>query len=617
MKSKIDISTFLDRYLITVSKPGRYAGGEFNQIKKDWGQVEVHFALAFPDVYDIGLPNLGMTILYNEINSRQNALAERVYCPWTDMEELMRAHGIPLFTLENKVPLADFDIVGFSLPYETLYTNFLNMLDLSGIPLHSSQRDGSFPLIIAGGHACFNPEPMHAFVDAFIIGEGEEIIHEILDVYAANKEAGKSKKDLLLSLSKLAGVYIPQFFNVSFHANGQIRQISNTVEPEKDHIQKRIVRKLSKPVTKFLVPNIKTVNERALVEIMRGCSRGCRFCQAGMITRPVRERKTDEILETLLESIENTGFEEISLLSLSTSDHSQATEIINRVMEVSETRDIGFSLPSLRVESFNAELMSAMQAKRKGNFTIAPEAGSDAMRSRINKAIQTEDILATAEDIFNMGWTNLKLYFMIGFPGETMRDVEGIVDLCRQINSLAKKLVGGRARIHASINTLIPKSHTPFQWASFAKEDEILEKYHFIMTELKKTQIKIDWPDYEKSLLEAWLSRGDRRLSDVIEEAWKNGAKFDAWHECYDINIWRNAFDKIHIDPDFYTLRERSSEEILPWEHIHIGVAKKYLLKEYEKSQSLETTVDCREICHACGIQAYYHLNCSQIRGQS
>jgi radical SAM superfamily enzyme YgiQ (UPF0313 family) len=336
-----------------------------------------------------------------------------------------------------------------------------------------------------------------------------------------------------------------------------------------------------------------------------------------MITRPVRERNSDEILDTLLESIENTGFEEISLLSLSTSDHSQVTDIINRVMEISASRDIGFSLPSLRVESFNSDLITAMQAKRKGNFTIAPEAGSDAMRSRINKPIQTEDILATAEDIFNMGWTNLKLYFMIGFPGESMQDIEGIVDLCRQINSLAKKLIGGRARLHASINTLIPKSHTPFQWASFAEKEDILEKYDYIMTELKKTRIKIDWPDYERSLLEAWLSRGDRRLSDVIEEAWKTGAKFDAWHECYDVEIWRSAFEKNHIDPDFYTLRQRSIDEILPWEHIHIGVSKKYLQKEYEKSLAMETTADCRQVCHACGIQTNYHLNCRQIRGQN
>lgn len=614
MKENKKINEFLDRYLITVSKPGRYTGGEFNQIIKDWQSTEVHLALAFPDIYDIGLPNMGMTILYNEINDREDCLAERVYSPWTDMEALMRNHEISLFTLERKIPLKNFDIIGFSLPYETLYTNFLNMLDLGGIPIHSHERTESDPLIIAGGHASFNPEPMHAFVDLFVIGEGEEIMHEIIDVYKDNKNSGSSREELLLKLGKVSGIYVPSHFEVNYNNKGFIKEVINTVDAQQKVITKRFIRKLPPPTTKFLVPNIRTVNERVVVEIMRGCSRGCRFCQAGMITRPVRERPADEILDTIEKAIESTGYEEISLLSLSSSDHSQINTIVDEVMKLSESIQVTFSLPSLRVESFNSELIHSMRGKRKGNFTIAPEAGSDSMRSRINKPIQTEDILLTATNIFQMGWTNLKLYFMIGFPGETMDDIQGIVDLCKQIKGIGNNLLAGRAKIRISVNTLIPKCHTPFQWTAFAEKEGILEKYSLINDGLRKTRIKIDWPDYEKALLEAWLSRGDRRLSDVIETAWKNGAKFDAWHECFNIENWRRAFEACDIDPDFYSTRQRSVEETLPWEHINMGITKKYLLREYEKSQKLDTTSDCRNICHACGIQSNYAISCKKIR---
>lgn len=617
MTDRNDIQAFLDRYLLTVTKPGRYVGGEYNQIRKNWEQTELHFAFAFPDIYDIGLPNLGMAILYDQVNQRADALAERVYAPWEDMEALLREHAMPLFSLESKQPLKDFDVIGFSLPYETLYTNMLNMLDLSGIPLHSSERGNDDPLILAGGHACFNPEPMHAFMDAFVIGEGEEIVHEIAEVVKAHKAAGTSRLELLSALDAIPGIYVPSFFEVIYHKDGLIKEILNTQNPEKTSVQKRIVKKLPKPVTNFLVPNVKAVNERAVIEIMRGCSRGCRFCQAGMITRPVRERPAAEILKALQQAITSTGYEEVSLLSLSSSDHSQIAELIPQVMQLSESRDVSFSLPSLRVESFGPELIASMQGKRKGNFTIAPEAGSDAMRARINKSIDSQDILATATQIFKMGWTNLKLYFMIGFPDETMQDVQGIVDLTRQVRAIGKQLVGGRVKVHVSVNTLIPKAHTAFQWLGFSEKESILEKYRLIQNGLKGTGVKLDWPDYDNSMLEVWLSRGDRRLSAVIEAAWRAGARFDAWHEYFDVGIWEKAFADTGLEPQFYSTRARCTDEILPWDHIHTGVSKKYLLSELEKSRMLETTADCRQVCHGCGIQANYAISCEKIRSEA
>jgi len=609
-----NIKEFLNRYLITVEKPGRYSGGEFNQKVKSWSEVDIHVALAFPDIYDIGLPNLGLAILYDEINRRVDALAERVYCPWMDMEKLMRDHHIPLYTLESKIPLREFDILGFSVPYETLYTNLLNMLDLGGIPIKSKDRSDSDPLIIAGGHACYNPEPLHAFVDAFVIGEGEEIVHEIISVYKEFKNSQKSRHDLLLRLKDIPGIYIPSFFKITYFKSGLIKEVVNLQDANSPQVKKRIVKKLPPPITDFFVPNIHTVNERVVVEIMRGCSRGCRFCQAGMITRPVRERPVSEVMDALKTSIEKTGFTDISLLSLSTSDHSQISTIIKQVMDLSTAQNLSFSLPSLRVESFDPVLIATMQGKRKGNFTIAPEAGTENMRKRINKPIPAADISNTATEIFKMGWTNLKLYFMIGFPDETIEDVQEIITLCKNIKSIGRRLVGGRAIIHISINTLIPKSHTPFQWSGFAPKEHISEKYHLIEEGLKKTGIKIDWPYYENSLLEAWLSRGDRRLSAVIEKAWRNGAKFDAWHECYDHEKWMQAFEKNDLNPDFYSIRERSKTEIFPWEHINIGVTKKYLFSEYKKSRLAQTTEDCRNVCHACGIQTEYQINCTQVR---
>lgn len=608
------IQQFLDRYLVTVQKPGRYTGGEFNQITKNWENVDLRIALAFPDIYDIGFSNLGLSILYDLINSRSDALAERVFAPWIDMEELIRNHMIQLYALESKTPLKSFDLIGFSLPYETLYTNTLNMLDMANIPIISSKRSEDDPIIIAGGHACFNPEPMYAFIDAFVIGEAEEVIHEIVDCLKKGNKKSSSRKDKLLALSDINGIYVPAFFKVNYKSDHSINLIINEREPDNSVIKKRTIKYLPHPPTKFLVPNVSVVHNRVAVEIMRGCSRGCRFCQAGIITRPVRERTVDEIVKAISQSVQETGYEEVSLLSLSTSDYSKIRELLGRVVEVSETLNFNLSLPSMRIETFEEELIRTMSDKRKGNFTFAPESASESIRNTINKPISDQELLKTVENIFQMGWKNIKLYFMIGFPDECPDDVEKIVDICLSVKRISKKILSKPAKIHISINTLIPKPHTAFQWVSLDNQQAIEEKYYILIHGLKKTGIKIDWSDYHSSLFEAWLSRGDRRLSKVIKSAWEMGAKFDAWHEIFDIELWKKAFQESEIDPYFYSHRERYIGEIFPWDHIDTGVRKNFLIREYEKSQQHILTSDCRDKCHACGIQISYDLECDEFR---
>jgi len=592
----------LEQILPVVQKPGRYTGGELNQVVKDWESVKVRVALVFPDIYDLGMSNLGLAILYDQINQRADALAERAYAPWTDMEAALREHEMPLYSLESKHALADFDIIGISLPYETLYTNTLNILDLGGVPVRSAARGEHHPLVIAGGHAAYNPEPMHAFIDAFVIGEGEEVIHEIIDVYQDWKQRGASRNELLRALSRIWGVYVPSLYRAHYLADNTFSHLEKLDEAAPLPVVKRIVPKLPPPLTNFIVPYIDTVHNRIPVEIMRGCTRGCRFCQAGMVTRPVRERSVAEIVAALEEALNKTGFGEVGLLSLSSSDYTHIVELVNAVSERFNGRHLKISLPSLRIESFSAELMEALRANRRGGFTLAPEAATERMREIINKPVSTAQLLETVRAIYSRGWTTIKLYFMIGHPSETLEDVQAIADLCRLVLAEGRKIIGKRAQVTAGVSTFVPKPHTPFQWVACDTQEQIRAKQSLLKRALRAPGLKMNWVDPEETMLEAWLSRGDRRMANVIQRAWELGAKFDAWGDHFRYDLWLRAFAECGLDPDFYTHRQRPIDETFPWEHISTTVRKKFLTEDYLWSQQGKTRVDCRERCFACGI---------------
>ena len=610
------IESRLDRILLKVQKPGRYVGGELNSVVKDWDKTTTKVAFVFPDIYDIGVSNVGLKILYDQVNQREDALAERAYSPWLDMEALMREHEIPLYTLESKRPLACFDLIGVSLPYETLYTNTLNVLDLAGIPVRSEERDETHPVVIAGGHSTMNPEPMHAFIDAFVIGEGEEVIHDIINAIQVFKRKRKEQDSdifhlpsfeartrLLHDLARIQGVYVPRFYQAYYLEDETVSHIEPTVADVPKVVTKRIVPVLPPPPTKFIVPNIDIVHNRVSVEIMRGCTRGCRFCHAGMITRPVRERTVEEVLQAAEEAIRHTGFEELALLSLSSSDYTNVLELVTKVGEKFGGKHLKIGLPSLRIESVSIDLMEKLRDSRSGGFTLAPEAATERMRRIINKFIPDEDILNTTREIYRRGWTTIKLYFMIGHPSETLEDVQAIADLCKKVLAEGRKVIGMKAKLNAGVSTFVPKSQTPFQWVSCDTPEQIKAKQALLRRELGRDRnIKLSLTKAEDSFLEAWLSRGDRRMAEVVYSAWKNGTKFDAWDEGVKHEAWMTAFEQHVLDPLFYTHRQRRTDEVFPWEHITAAVRKNFLFQDFRASLEGEIRVDCRLNCFACGI---------------
>ncbi len=602
----------LERILPSVQKPGRYVGGEYNSVVKDWEATPTRVCLGFPDIYDLGMSNLGLMVLYSILNSLPGILAERAYLPWVDMSSAMREADVPLYSLESKRPLGDFDIIAVTLPYEQVYTNTLEMLDLAGIPPRSEERDGSQPLVIAGGHATFNPEPMAPFIDAFVIGDGEEAIVELVETYRRVSDGPRESQ--LKALAQLPGVYVPRFYHVRYadgssagpEAKGTVKAIEAKI-PEVDvPVVRRIASTMPPPTTDLIVPTIDVSHNRAAIEINRGCTRGCRFCQAGMVTRPVRERPVAEILEATEEILHKTGFEEVGLLSLSPSDYSQIDTLVRRMVERFSDEHLSISLPALRADSFSVTLAESVTGGRRTGFTFAPEAGSDRMRATINKTISSRQVLDVVSEVFKRGWQTIKLYFMIGLPGEEMDDVQAIAEMVKTVHTIGRRVHGRQAQVNVSVNTFVPKPHTPFQWVPLDGTRSVREKQALLRREIRGRGLKLDYSDPEASLLEGVLARGDRRLASVVHRAWELGARFDAWDDQRDFGAWMRAFAKVGLDPDFYAYRERSSQELLPWEVVSTGVRKQFLLDEYRRSRHRQTLSDCREACHACGILAAF-----------
>lgn len=614
----MEIKAF-EKMLLSVQKPGRYSGGEINSVIKDKSKVDVRFAFCFPDTYEIGMSHLGMKILYSQFNSREDIWCERVFAPWLDFEDVLRKNNIPLFALESRDPIKDFDFIGFTLQYEMAYTNVLNMLDLAGVPLKSKDRKDLSPLVVAGGPCTCNPEPLADFIDLFFIGEGEEVDLEIIDLYKEFKKKGASKEEFLRAATKIEGVYVPSLYKDEYNPDGTLKALTPE-EGVAPVVKKRIIKDLDKSFypEKFVVPFIEIVHDRAVQEIFRGCIRGCRFCQAGFIYRPVREKSVDTINKQAKCLCESTGYDEISLSSLSTSDYREIEPLLNNLLEWTEDSHISLALPSLRIDNFSDELLEKIKHVRKSGLTFAPEAGTQRLRDVINKNLTEEEILTTCRTAFAGGYTSVKLYFMLGLPTETDEDLVGIAELGQRIvnayYNMPEKPKGKGVNVSISVSTFVPKPFTPFQFEPQITLEEIRRRQELLKNSITTKKISLSYHDSATSFLEGAFARGDRRMSKVIEKAYKMGCKFDSWTECFEPEKWYEAFKECGLSPEFYANRTREYWEITPWEHIDVGVTKNFLVKENELAHQNKTTPNCREKCSVCGANCYGEGVCFEKR---